>query len=176
MATNAHTEQPAGTKVFPPFHKETFASQLVWLAICFIALYLLMSKIAIPRIGGILESRTKSVADDLAEANRLKEQSDAALKAYEASLAEARGRAQALANETRERLNAQAAEARKALEAELQDKLAAAERSITATKTAAMANVRSIAVESAGAIVERLIGTAPAPAAVEAAVAGVLKR
>ena len=176
MATSAHTEQPAGTKAFPPFQKDTFASQLVWLAICFVLLYLLMSKVAIPRIGGILQSRKQSVADDLAAANRLKEQSDQALKAYEASLAEARGRAQALANETRERLNAQAAEARKALEAELQDKLADAERSIAATKTAAMANVRSIAVESAGAIVERLIGTAPAPAAVEAAVAGVLKR
>jgi F-type H+-transporting ATPase subunit b len=175
MATNAHTEQPAATKAFPPFQRDTFASQLVWLAICFVLLYLLMSKVAIPRIGGILESRTKSVADDLAEANRLKAQSDQALKAYEASLAEARGRAQALANETRERLNAQAAEARKKLEAELQDKLAAAERSIAATKNAAMANVRSIAVESAAAIVERLIGTTPAPAAVEAAVAGVLK-
>jgi F-type H+-transporting ATPase subunit b len=176
MATNAHTEQPAGTKAFPPFQKETFASQLVWLAICFVLLYLLMSKVAIPRIGGILASRKQSVAGDLAAANQLKAQSDEALKAYEASLAEARGRAQAMANETRDRLNAEADQARKALEAQLQDKLAAAERSIAATKTAAMANVRSIAVESTGAIVERLTGRAPAPAAVEAAVEGALKR
>lgn len=176
MATNAHTEQPAATKVFPPFQRDTFASQLVWLAICFVLLYLLMSKVAIPRIGGILQSRKQSVADDLAAANQLKAQSDQALKAYEASLAAARGRAQALANETRERLNAEAEQARRKLEAELQDKLAAAERSIASTKTAAMANVRSIAVESASAIVERLTGRAPAPAAVEAAVAGALKQ
>ncbi len=175
MATSARTEVPAGTKVFPPFQKDTFASQLVWLAICFIVLYVLMSRVAIPRIGGILESRARSVSGDLAEAGRLKEQSDAALKAYEKSLADARARAQALAAETRDKLHAQAEERRKALEGQLNEKLIAAEKSIAATKQAAMANVRGIATDTAAAIVERLIGTAPAPAAVEAAVAGVLK-
>ena len=121
------------------------------------------------RIGARIEG-------DLAEANRLKQQSDLALKAYEKSLADARGRAQALANETRERLNAEADQARRKLEAALNIKLAEAEKTIAATKTAAMANVRGIAIETAGAIVERLIGAAPAGSAVEAAVAGVLKR
>jgi len=177
MATNAHTEVPGGGKPqFPPFNKETFASQLVWFAIFFIALYLIIARLAIPRIGGIVKARSDRIAGDLAEANRLKEQSDAALKAYEKSLADARGRAQALANETRERLNAEADQARRKLEAALNIKLAEAEKTIAATKTAAMANVRGIAIETAGAIVERLIGAAPAGSAVEAAVADVLKR
>jgi F-type H+-transporting ATPase subunit b len=176
MATSAHTEVPGGGKPpFPPFNKETFASQLVWLAIFFVALYLLMWKVAIPRIGGIVEARRGRIEGDIAEANRLKEQSDAALKAYEQSLADARGRAQALANETRERLNAEAEESRKKLEAALNAKLAEAERTIAQTKTAAMANVRGIAVDTAGAIVQRLIGAAPTGKAVEDAVADVLK-
>jgi F-type H+-transporting ATPase subunit b len=176
MATSAHTEVPGGGKPpFPPFNKETFASQLVWLAIFFVALYLLMWKVAIPRIGGIVEARRGRIEGDIAEANRLKEQSDAALKAYEQSLADARGRAQALANETRERLNAEAEESRKKLEASLNAKLAEAERTIAQTKTAAMANVRGIAVDTAGAIVQRLIGAAPTGKAVEDAVADVLK-
>jgi F-type H+-transporting ATPase subunit b len=176
MATSAHTEVPGGGKPpFPPFNKETFASQLVWLAIFFVALYLLMWKVAIPRIGGIVEARRGRIEGDIAEANRLKEQSDAALKAYEQSLADARGRAQALANETRERLNAEAEESRKKLEASLNAKLAEAERTIAQTKTAAMANVRGIAVDTAGAIVQRLIGAAPTGKAVENAVADVLK-
>ena len=177
MATNAHTEHPGGGKPqFPPFNKETFASQLVWFAIFFVALYVLIGRFAIPRIGGIIEARRDRVEGDLAEANRLKEQSDAALKAYEKSLADARGRAQTLANETRDKLNAEAEERRKALERQLNAKLAEAEKIIAATKTAAMANVHGIAVETAAAIVQRLIGAAPAGNAVEAAVADVLKR
>ena len=177
MATNAHTEQPGGGKPqFPPFNKETFASQLVWFVIFFIALYVLIGRFAIPRIGGIIEARRGRVEGDLAEANRLKAQSDAALKSYEKSLADARNRAQTLANETRDKLNAEAEEARKKLENELNSKLAEAEKAIAATKTAAMANVRGIAVDTASAIVQRLIGTAPSGSAVEAAVADALKR
>jgi F-type H+-transporting ATPase subunit b len=177
MATNAHTEHPGGGKPqFPPFNKETFASQLVWFAIFFIALYVLISRFAIPRLGGIIEARRDRVEGDLAEANRLKEQSDAALKAYEKSLADARGRAQALANETRDKLNAETDEARRKLEGELNARLAKAEETIAATKTAAMTNVRAIAVDTATAIVHRLIGTAPPVGAVEAAVADALKR
>jgi F-type H+-transporting ATPase subunit b len=177
MATGAHTEVPGGGKPqFPPFNKETFASQLLWLAVFFIALYLTIARLAIPRIGGIVAARRDRIAGDLAEANSLKEQSDAALKAYESSLAEARGRAQALANDTRERLNAEADQKRRALETELNAKLAQAETAIAATKSAAMANVQGIAVETAGTIVERLIGMQPSPAVVQSAVADALKR
>ncbi len=177
MATNAHTEHPGGGKPqFPPFNKETFASQLVWFAIFFIALYVLISRFAIPRLGGIIEARRGQVEGDLAEANKLKDQSDAALAAYEKSLADARARAQALAGETRDRLNAEAEKSRKALEAQLDIKLVEAEKTIAATKTSAMTNVRGIAVDTATAIVQQLIGTAPSASAVEAAVADALKR
>ena len=176
MATKAHTEVPGGAKPqFPPFNKDTFASQLIWLAVFFVAIYVLMSRVAIPRIGGIIAARTDRIAGDIAEAAKLKAQSDAALAAYEKSLADARERAQALANQTRDRLNAQAGQARQRLEAGLNAKLAAAETTIAATKSAAMANVRGIASEAAGAIVQHLIGTQPAAKTVDDAVASVLK-
>jgi F-type H+-transporting ATPase subunit b len=173
-ATTAHTEVPGKTP-FPPLQKENFASQLFWLAICFLALYLIASKLALPRVASIISARSDRIADDLAEANRLKGQSDAALAAYEKSLAEARNRAQALANETRERLNAEAGQARRRLEGELNAQLVKAEEAIAATKAAAMANVEGIAIETAAAIVERLIGTAPAGDTVKGAVASALK-
>lgn len=177
MATSAHTEHPGGGKPpFPPFNKETFASQLVWLVVFFIALYVIISKLAIPRIGGIIEARNSRIEGDLAEAKRLKDQSDAALASYEKALADARARAQALASETRDKLSAEADEARRKLEAELNTRLAKAEETIAATKTSAMANVEGIAVDTASAIVERLLGTAPAGGAVQAAVADALKR
>lgn len=176
MATKTHTEVPGGPKPqFPPFNKETFASQLLWLAVFFIAIYVMISRVAIPQIGGIIAARRDRIEGDLKEAESLKGQSDAALAAYEKSLADARERAQALANQTRERLGAEAEETRKRLEGELNAKLAAAEATIASTKSAAMANVRGIAVDAAGAIVQRLTGTQPSPQALEAAVNQVLK-
>jgi F-type H+-transporting ATPase subunit b len=177
MATKAHTEQSGGHKApFPPFQGETFASQLLWFAVCFVALYLLMARIALPRIGGILADRKKRIEDDLNGAQRLRDESDAELAAYEKALADARGRAQGIANETRDKLNAEAERARKALEDELHAKLAEAEKAIARTKQAALANVRGIAVEAAAAIVERLGGSSPPAGAAEAAVDSVLKR
>jgi F-type H+-transporting ATPase subunit b len=176
MATEAHTEHPGGKIPFPPFNKETFASQLFWLAVFFIALYVIIARLAIPRIGGIVQARRDRIEGDIGEANRFKDQSDAALKAYEKSLADARGRAQQLAGETRDKLNAEAEEKRKRLEGQLNAKLAEAEKAIAVTKSDAMANVRGIAVDTASAIVQRLIGTVPTGAAVEAAVADALKR
>src|SRR5215207_7148344 len=169
MATAAHTEVPAqGHKgAFPPFQKETFASQLLWFAVFFVALYLIMSRLALPRIGTILAQRRSRIEDDLKAAQRLREESDAELAAYEKSLADARGRAQTIANEMRDKLNAEAERTRKGLEEELNAKLAEAEKIIATTKQAALANVRGIAVEAAGAIVERLIGLKPAAPAVE---------
>ena len=143
----------------------------------FVALYLLISRIALPRIGGIIDERAKRIEGDLAEAQRLKDESEAALAAYEKSLAEARGRAQAIAGETRDKLHAEGEARRKALEAKLN---AQARRRRKADRQrprrAAMTNVRGIAVDAAAAIVERLIGTVPSAAAVEAAVDGALKR
>ncbi len=98
----AHTEHPAGHTAFPPFQAEHFPSQLVWLTISFVLLYVLMSKIALPRIGAIMAERSKLIGDDLAAAERLKEQSNAAHAAYEKSLADARSRAQSIASSTRE--------------------------------------------------------------------------
>ncbi|HEY2136992.1 MAG TPA: F0F1 ATP synthase subunit B [Xanthobacteraceae bacterium] len=175
--TTAHTEAPGSPHkgAFPPFNRETFPSQLFWLVVSFALLYLITAKLVQPRIGGIIGARKDRIAGDLDEASRFKTEADGALAAYEKALAEARARAQAMAAETRDKLQAEADRTRKAVEDQLAKQLAEAEKTITATKTAAMANVRAIAVEAAAAIVTRLTGvTAPEPS-VAAAVDAVLK-
>jgi F-type H+-transporting ATPase subunit b len=112
---------------------------------------------------------------DLADAQKLKDESDAALKAYETELADARARAQAIGAETRDKLSAQAESDRKALEASLATKLADAEKTIAATRQTAMGNVRSIASDAASAIVQRLTGVAPDGKTVDSAVDASLK-
>jgi F-type H+-transporting ATPase subunit b len=166
----------SGGHKFPPLQADTYASQIFWLAIIFVALYMLMARIALPRVGEIIATRQQHVDNDLAEAKRLKDSSDAAIAAYEKALADARGRAQALANETREKYAAEAETARKALDATLNGRIAEAERTIATRRTAAMVNVQGIAVETATAIVERLTGSAPSNADVAKSVAEALKR
>jgi F-type H+-transporting ATPase subunit b len=174
--TTAHTEADShGKGGFPPFQKETFASQLVSFAIAFALLYFIVSKFALPRVGGIIANREGVIEDDLAQAQKLKDESDEALKAYETELANARARAQAIGSETRDKLNAQAESDRKALEANLATKLADAEKTIAATRTTAMGNVHSIASDAASAIVQRLTGVAPDSKTVASAVEASLK-
>jgi F-type H+-transporting ATPase subunit b len=161
---------------FPPFQKDTFASQLLWFTIVFVGLYLLMSRFALPRVASILEDRRRRIETDLAQAQRLKAESDAAIAAYEKALADARSRAQAVANETRQKAAAEAEASLKTLDAMLGSRIADAEKIVAEKRAAAMLNVRDIATDAALAIVERLIGSAPARTQVAEAVAGVLKR
>jgi F-type H+-transporting ATPase subunit b len=174
--TTAHTEADGGHKApFPPFQKDTFASQLVSLLVAFVALYLIVSRIALPRVGNLLDARQNAIEGDLAAAQQLKDDSDNALKAYESELAAARARAQAISTETREKLNAVAEAERKALEGKLSVKLAEAEKTIAATREGAMRNVRGIAADAASAIVQRLTGVVPDGKAVASAVDRSLK-
>ena len=174
--TGAHTEADGGHGGgFPPFDPSTFASQLVSLAIFFVLLYVIVSKLALPKVGGAIEARQNKIEGDLTEAQALKDQSEAALKAYEGELASARSRAQAIGNESRDKANAQAEAERKILEEQLAAKLAEAEKTIASTRATAMSNVRGIAADAAGAIVQQLTGVVPDTASVNAAVDASLK-
>jgi F-type H+-transporting ATPase subunit b len=172
----AHSEADGGHKApFPPFQADTFASQLVSLLIAFVALYLIVSRIALPRVGSLLDERQDKIDGDLAGAQKLRDESDAALKAYERELAAARSRAQAISAETREKLNAASEAERKTLEERLSLKLAEAEKTIASTRETAMSNVRGIAAEAAAAIVQRLTGALPDGASLDRAVDASLK-
>ena len=143
--------------------------------VAFAALYLIVSRIALPRVGGVIDARANTIEGDLADAQKLKDQSDGALKAYESELAAARSRAQAIGAETREKLNAASEAERKSLEEKLSVKLADAEKTIASTREAAMSNVRGIAADAAAAIVHRLTGVQPDAQAVNSAVDASLK-
>jgi F-type H+-transporting ATPase subunit b len=176
--THAETEAHGGEEhgAFPPFDPATFASQLFWLALSFGALYLLMSRVALPRIGGILEARSGRISADLTEAGRLKQETDAAVAAYEQALAEARQNAHAIAQKARDEAKAVIDADRKRIEAGLKDKLDQADARINEVKAQALAGVDAIAKDAAEAIVETLIGAgvpqADVARAVDQALAG----
>lgn len=152
QALDAHAE------AFPPFDPATFGSQLLWLAITFAALYLLMSRLALPRIGEILEVRRDRIEGDLAEADRLRQKTDQAIEAYESALANARQKAHGIAEETRAELKRETEKSRTEVETDLTSRVNAAEQSIQATKAEALKSVDEIAAQTAVSVVTALTG------------------
>ena len=154
----------------PQLDFSTWPSQIIWLIITFGFLYAIIVKFALPKIGGTIELRRDRIASDLDEAQRLKAESEKALADYETALGEAKARAHAIAQETRDKLAAEMDAERAKLDAELDERLKKAEAQITKTKQDAMANVSLIAEETAGAIVNQLIGVSPKAADLKKAI------
>lgn len=168
--TGVAQEAGHGRGVFPPFDSTHYASQLLWLAITFGLFYLFLSRVVLPRIGGVIENRRDRIAQDLEQAARLKQDADNAIAAYEQELATARTKAASIAEAAREKGKGEADAERAAAEATLEGKLAEAEERIAAIKAKAMSDVGTIAEETTSAIVEQLLGTKADKADVTAAV------
>jgi F-type H+-transporting ATPase subunit b len=155
----------------PQLEPLDWAPQLIWLVITFTILYLLMTYVALPRIGSVIDARMQRIADDLAAAETLRRETEEAIAAYEQALAEAKQRAHAISDEGRAKLKAEIEAERQKLEAQLAAKGAEAEARIADAKNAAMKDVNAVAADVASDVVRRLIGVAPSDAEVKLAVA-----
>ena len=151
-------ESGGSAKVFPPLDSSTFAPQLVWLAISFGLLYMLVWRVILPRVGKVIKERSDQIKGDLAEAEMLKAETEQALMSYEQALADARTKANAIGRGIHDEVAAAIDEERAKAEAEIAARLSDAERRIVEAKGKALASVGDIASDVAGAIVARLIG------------------
>jgi len=159
----------------PQLDPTSFAPQLVWLAITFILLYVLMSRVGLPRVAAVLEQRQSKISGDLGAAERLKGEAEKAIATYEAALAKGRSEAQGIAAKLREQTAGEAVKGRATLDQEMGQKSRAAEAAVATAKQAALANLKGVAVETSRAAVGRLIGTDVSTATAEAAVEQALK-
>ena len=159
----------------PQLNPLDWGPQLIWLLITFGILYVLMVKVALPRIGSVIEARADRIAKDLAEADKLRRQTEEAIAAYEQTLAEAKQKAHAIIDEGLAKLKSDSAAERAKLEAELAERGAEAEKRIEAAKASAMRDVNEVAADVAADIVRQLIGIAPAKAEIDKAVAAARK-
>ena len=171
--TTATTAAPAAAQEshnFPPFDPTTFGPQIFWLAITFIGLYVLLSRMALPRISTVLTERKNRIEGDLQEAERLKGETDTALKAYEKALSDARKKAGGIAREVRDTLKSETDAERARADKTARDSMADAEARIAAAKAKALGSVSTIASDTASEIVRQLIGIDVPPGEVDAAV------
>jgi F-type H+-transporting ATPase subunit b len=159
----------------PQLDPLNWAPQLIWLAITFGVLYLLMVWVALPRIGGVIDKRAAHIAGDLEAADKFRRETEEAIAAYEQALAEAKQEAHAIVEEGRAKLKAETDAERAKLEKELAAKAAEAEARIAEAKASAMKEVNAVATDVASDIVRELTGTAPAKSDIDKAVAAARK-
>jgi F-type H+-transporting ATPase subunit b len=159
----------------PQFDPNTFSPQLVWLGITFLALYLLMWKLIMPRINGILAQREDRIDGNLQRAEALKEEAAQVLAAYQKAIADARAQAQGALAKAAADIAAETAAREAEFARKMADQTAAAEAAIRAAKAQALADVRGIASEVAALMAGKITGASADQGAVAQAVDSVMK-
>lgn len=156
----------------PQLDVTTWPPQLIWLAIAFLTLFFIMRYVALPRVGGVIESRKKRVSEDLEAAHRFKLETERAIADYEAALALARAKGHAIAQAARDKLIEETRQQRAKVEAELNKQIVKAEKTIADLKAKAMRDVERVAGDLAAEIVAELAGIKTSKVASSKTVAG----
>ncbi len=164
-----HHAESAG---FPPFDPTYFPTQIFWLIITFGLLYIILSRVFLPRIGETLEERSSRIADDLDSASRMQRDAEQAVADYGRALADARAKAHNVAEATKKSVDDEVARELEAADAEAAKAAEAAEQRIRKIRGDALANIDNIAADVAQAAVEKLTGKKLPVATVKKAIGG----
>lgn len=182
-ATDGHTETVGheegghGAKSgLPQLDISTFSGQIFWLILSFAVLYLVISRVAAPKIGGVIADRAGRIKGDLDAAADAKKASEAAIANYERALSDARARAVKLSDDIRNQVQAEANAKNDVASKQLAADTAKAEARIAEMRTGALAKLSTIARDTAGEIVQKLTGDTVPAGELDAAVASALKR
>jgi F-type H+-transporting ATPase subunit b len=159
----------------PQLNPAVFLPQLFWLAIVFIGLYIVLSKVALPRVSEVFDARATRIANDLDHAAAAKQQAESAMQAYEKTQIEARAKGAELVRQTEAEMAARKAAREAELGRKLADRLKAAEGQIASAKSAALGNLTQMSSEVARAAVERLVGESVSPAEAERVTAAIAR-
>lgn len=182
MATETHGSDPisacldaGGSAVgMPQLCTDWIGHQVFWLIITLVVIFLILSRIALPRIASVLAERQGTITNDIAAAEELKRKAEEAEIAYQQALADARAQAQTIAQTTRDDIKAELDKAIAKADAEIAAKAVESEKAISEIRSSAMDHVETVAKETASAIVSALGGQAD-EARINAAISNRLK-
>lgn len=169
-AGSAATQQQEKSGGMPQLQFSDFPPQLIWLAIAFVLLFILMSKVAMPRVAGAIEQREARIKGDLDRAERVKIEADTALAAYQKTIADARSKAQGELRQMQAEIAAETAKREAAFARQLAQRTKAAEDGIAQAKTRALTELRGVGGEVTGGVLAKVAGLKPPAAQIQAAV------
>lgn len=158
-ATHAATEDGGhGSGGMPQLNFADFPPQLIWLAITFVVLLIVMSKLALPRVAAVIEQRESRIKSDLDRAERVKADADAALATYQKTMADARAKAQAELRQGQAAIAAETAKREAAFAQTLAQRTKAAEDGIAAAKSRALSDLRGVGAEVTATVLDKIAG------------------
>ncbi len=160
---------PEAATGMPQLDVTTFANQIFWLVLTLIALWWILSRIALPRIHGVLADRQNAITGDLGAAEEFKRKAREAEEAYDRALATARGEAQGIAAEQKAAAQVRIDAAIAHADAEIAARASESERRIGEIRAGSLEDARSVAREVTAELVRAFGGQAD-DAAVAAAV------
>lgn len=155
MATETHGAEESASGL-PQLDFSTFPNQIFWLVIALIAIYLILSRVSLPRIASVLAERQGAITNDIAAAEELKQEAAEAEAAYEKALADARAEAGRIAAEAKAEMQAEVDAAMKKADAEIAARTAESEARIAEIRDGAAAAVKEVAKDTAEAVVAAL--------------------
>ncbi|HHH88974.1 MAG TPA: F0F1 ATP synthase subunit B' [Aliiroseovarius sp.] len=164
-ATAEHMAEAVGEGGgMPQLDITTFPNQIFWLAVTLVVIYLILSRVVLPRIEAILAERQGTITNDLTAAEELKQKAVAAEEAYNKALADARAEANKIVAETKAEIQAELDVAIAKADAEIAAKSAESEKAIAEIRASAQDAIREVAGDTAREIVKSFGAKADAKA------------
>lgn len=159
----------------PQLDFSIYPNLIFWLVVAILAIYFILSRVALPRVGTVIAERSDAIANDIEQAALLKRRAEEAEAAYNAALAEARDEAHRIASETRAAIDKELAALLAKADAEIAVKAAKSEKRLGEIRDNATKSVEEVARDTVSAIVDALLPGSADPAAIDAALANRLK-
>ncbi|MEX2520984.1 MAG: F0F1 ATP synthase subunit B' [Paracoccaceae bacterium] len=172
LAAEGHGEAKGG---MPQLNFDSYASQIFWLAVSLVVLFLILKNIALPRIAAGLEERADKIEDDLDRASAFRNQAEAAEAAYEKALADARAKAQEIGQAARDEVQVEVDKAIAKADAEIAARAAEGEKRIAEIRASAMEAVEEVAADTVDAVIAAIAPEMADQKASRAAVAEIVK-
>ncbi|WP_370399210.1 F0F1 ATP synthase subunit B' [Sulfitobacter sp. JB4-11] len=162
MATETTSAAADAAPGMPQLDFSTWGNQIFWLVLALIATYLILSRVALPRIGAVLAERQGTITNDIAAAEDLKVKAAEAEEAYKKALVDARAEAQRIVAETKADIQADLDTAIAKADAEIAAKSAESQKAIDEIRAGALDSVKVVAKDTAKEIVAAMGGKADA--------------
>ena len=155
LVTSAQSGESGG---MPQLNPEFWVSQIFWLVLTFGLLYIILSKLILPKISNNLESRKSQILENIETAEKQREESEKKLKEFEKIILDSKIEAKNYFNEARQKILEDITIKKNSLDKDIDDEISAAEQEIKNLKTASSEKIKNIAIETSSELIKQLIG------------------
>ena len=153
--TSAQSGESGG---MPQLNPEFWVSQILWLVLTFGILYIVLSKLILPKISDNLESRKSQILENIETAETQREESEKKLKEFEKIILESKLEAKNYFNEARQKILKDINNKKVALEKDIDNEISAAEQEVNNLKISSSEKIKKIAIETSSELIKKLIG------------------